>query len=554
MSIGSTTIETDPPATNDRNPSTSPQIPPTNAASTDGQNERKVLSGKSLAQLHQSSIMASASSAPCRRFIEDLYKECERLGLGIEGVITGTVDAQVVYHRESNYGIALIFAGSTGIARRPVSDKAEEVVSAFKTHPGMGGIRILLSMVVDETSYERAGIFAASIFNTIMTCVDEDNNFIDEASFLLGGRKVPLMVSTKPDAYRDYINRVSPFGFSERDDIGFLVGFPRENCPMTERFNVSPETHIVLFAVTGYTQFVRIENQMAYGTYSMNGQVPKTIRPIVHISSIVSQNPSMILLPPAVTIAARTFIAHRNWRKPYLMINGKESMNVGNLVLNVDPNTGARTTNDCETAFQAEEAINATCEEPILALDITQGRDGIPGMECIFGMRNGAGQDINLASVMQKFYPNSVNRSAHGMTVTAGEIHEYTGSVLLDNQIVDSRCADYLRMFRKIGDFGQVAILLSQPNDPSLRLQQLQDFSLPVKSLYNTTSAILSKDCVQFLKDLCPVYEIDLTNDARFNYAFNGVNAAAGISQMNLVVSDSGNNGIGGFVTPFSRW
>lgn len=541
-------LETDATAPNTSQPA------PANAATTDGQNERKVLSGKSLAQCNQSSVMASASSAPCRKFIEDLYKECERLGLGIEGVITGTVDAQVVYHRESNYGIALIFAGSTGIARRPVSDKADEVVTAFRTHPGMGSIRILKSLVVDETSYDYAGVFAASIFNTIMTVVDEDNGQINESSFMLNNRNVPLVVSTKPDAYRDYIRRVSPFGFPERDDIGFLVGFPRENCPITERFNVSPETHIVLFAVTGYTQFVRIENQMAYGTYGTNGQIQKTIRPIVHISSIVSQNPSMVLLPPAVTIAARIFIAHRNWRKPYLMINGKESMNVGNLVLNVDPNTGARSTTDCETAFQAEEAINITCEEPILALDITQGRDGIPGMECVFGMRNGTGENITLASVMKKFYPNKVNATAHGMTTTAGEIREYTGMVQIDNQVMDSRCADYLRMFRKIGDFGQVAILLSQPNDPALRLQQLQDFSLPVKSLYNTTSAILSRDCVEFFRDLCPSYEIDLTNDARFNYAFNGINAAAGISAMNLAVGDAGNNGIGGFVTPFSRW
>lgn len=536
------------------NGAVAPQSQPTpavNAATTDGQNERTVLTGKSFAQRQQASVLASVSSAACRKYVEDLHKECDRLGLRVEGVVTGTVDAQVVYHKESNYGIALIFAGSTGIAKRPVSDKAEEVVAAFRQHPGMGSIRILKSFVIEESSYDYAGVIAASILNTIMTVVDEDNNALNENSFMINNRQIPLVVSTKPDAYRDYVRRVSPFGFAERDDIGFLVGFPRENCPMTERFNVAPETHIILFAVTGYTQFVRIENQMAYGTF---GQPAKTIRPIVHITSIVSQIPSMVLLPPAITIAAKTFIAHRNWRKPYLMINGKESMNVGNLVLNVDPQTGARSTVDAETAFQAEEAMNATCEEPILALDITQGRDGIPGMECILGLRNAAGQEITLASVMQKFYPGKVHPSAHNINVVAGQIREYTGTVQLDNQVLDSRCADYLRMFRKIGDFGQVAVLLSQPNDPALRLQQLQDFSLPVKSLYNTTSVILSRDCVQFLSDLCPDYEIDLTNDARFNYAFNGVEAAAGIATLNLPTHGVGNNGFGGFNSPFNRW
>jgi len=523
-------------------PAPQPQPAPTNAAPTDGQNERNVLTGKSFVQRQQASVLASVSSAACRKYVEDLHKECDRLGLRMEAVVTGTVDAQVIYHKESNYGIALIFAGSTGIAKRAVSDRADEVVAAFHQHPGMIGIRILKGFVVDESSYDYASVMAATILNTIMTVVDEDNGALNESSFLINNRQIPLVVSTKPDAYRDYVRRVSPFGFSERDDIGFLVGFPRENCPMTERFNVAPETHVILFAVTGYTQFVRIENQMAYGTF---GQPAKTIRPIVHITSIVSQIPS---------IAAKTFIAHRNWRKPYLMINGKESMNVGNLVLNVDPNTGARSTVDAETAFQAEEAMNATCEEPILALDITQGRDGIPGMECILGLRNAAGEEVKLASVMQKFYPSKVHPSAYNINVVAGQIREYTGTVQLDNQILDSRCADYLRMFRKIGDFGQVAVLLSQPNDPALRLQQLQDFSLPVKSLYNTTSVILSRDCVQFLSDLCPDYEIDLTNDARFNYAFNGVEAAAGIATLNLPTHGMGNNGFGGFNTPFSRW
>lgn len=523
-------------------------------AAIEGQNERKVPTGKSFAQVVQASTLASASSAACRKYVEDLHKACDRIGLRVEAVITGTVDAQVVYEPSSRYGIALIFAGSTGVAKHPTSNKDSEVVAAFLQHPGMLGIRILKSFVIDENSYDYAEVMAAAILNTILTVVDEDNNVLNENSFNVDGRKIPLVVSTKTDAYRDYVRRVSPFGFSERDDIGFLVGFPRENCPMTEKFNVSPETHFILFAVTGYTQFVRIENQAVYGTYGPYGQAPKTIRPIVHITSIVSQNPSMVLLPPAVTIAAKVFIGHRNWRKPYLTINGKESMNVGNLVLNVDNQTGARSTVDVETAFQAEEAMNATCEEPILALDITQGRDGIPGVECILGMRNAAGQDITLASVLQKFYPNKVHPSAHGIKADAGQIREYTGSVQFDNQTVDSRCADYLRMFRKIGDYGQVAALLSQPNDPALRLQQLQDYGLTVKSLYSTTSVILSRDCIQFLSDLCPDYEVDLTNDARFNYAFNGIEAATGIGSLNLPTHGTGNGMNGGFNTPFNRW
>ena len=172
-------------------PAAAPQPQPTpavNAAPTDGQNERTVLTGKSFAQSQQASALASISSAACRKYVEDLHKECDRLGLRVEGVVTGTVDAQVVYHKESNYGIALIFAGSTGIAKRPVSDKADEVVAAFHQHPGMLNIRILKCFVIDEASYDYAGVIAAAILNTIMTVVDEDNGALNETSFMINNR------------------------------------------------------------------------------------------------------------------------------------------------------------------------------------------------------------------------------------------------------------------------------------------------------------------------------------------------------------------------------
>lgn len=529
---------------------TAPEMNPVNAATTAGQPEREVMTGMSFAQIFQGSALAPASSAACRKYAEDLIKSAERLGLSTEAVITGTVDAQVVYNRAARYGVALIFAGSTGIAKRPVSDRASEVIAAFHQHSGCDNIRILKSFVIDESSYDYANQTVVAIHNMIATVVAEDEGTINVASFRINNRDVPLVVCTKPDVYKDYVRRVSPFGFSERDDIGFTVGVPRDNCPVSERFNVSPETHMIFFAVTGYTQFVRIENpQWVYG------QQPKSVRPLIHIASIVSQIPSIVLLPPAITIATKVFIAHRNWRRPYLMINGKESANVGNLVISQDPATGARSTSDCETPFQAEEALNQACEEPILCLDITDGRDGIPGTEIILAQRDSSGMDLKLSAVLARFYGDRVIPEAHGINFIAGApIKEYTGSVMIDNTVMDSRCADYLRMFRKIGDYSAVAGLLNQPNDPALRLQQLQDLQLTTKSLYNTNSVIFTRDAIQFFADLCPNFDVDLTNDTRFNYAFSNIEAAAGLAGVSYRTAGGpqGGNFYGG--TPYGRW
>jgi len=530
---------------------------PANEPPKEGQRERVILQGKSFAQTIQASQMAARNDAGQRKYIEDLLRESERFGMQVESVVTGTVDAQVVYIREYRYGIALIFANTPGLSERPVADKSNEVIAAFHQHSGMESIRIIKCYVIDDSSYEYAGCCAASILNTIKTVVDENENVLNLDSFRINDRMVPMVVSTRPEVYRDYINRVSPFGFPLRDDIGFVVGFPRENCPPTKRFSISHETHIILFAVTAYTQFSRIDNPGSFGAMSpyAYGQPVKTQRTMIHISSIISTNPSMVLLPPAITIAAKAFISHDLWKRPYLQINGKEIRNVGNLILQQDPSTCVRSTVDVQTPLQAEEALNTACEAPILCLDLVNGRDGIPGLECILGMRDSTGKDISLASILQKFYGDMVIPAAFNIKpIACNPIVEYTGSIMLDNQVMDDRCADYLALLKRHNDFERISPFLSQPNDPAMRMQQLQDLGHTTKSLYNTTSVVLSRDCVQFMADLCPSYELDLSSDSRCNYNFSGLEAAAGVGNLNLPTYAGSNIGNGSYNGPLNRW
>jgi hypothetical protein len=500
-----------------------------------------------------SARLASGATGACRKFTDELIVAAERIGMKVESIITGTADALVVY-LPGDYGINLIFAGNTGIAKRPVSDKGNEVNNAFSARQCSQGVRILTSFVIDESSYEYADVAAAAIYNTIMTVKAEDSNQLNVNSFMVDGKIVTLSVSTKPDAYRAYIRSISPFGFQERDDIGFLVGFPKADCPHGDRFNIAPETHVILFAVSAYTQFIRTENS----AYTMGNHVQKSIRPLVHITGIHSQNPSMVLLPPAIIIAAKAFLTHQAWKRPYLLINGKEHSNCGNLGINVDPVTSARSTVESESAFQAEEALNLVCDEPILALDITEGRYGIPGLEWILGTTDARGIRVNLADVLAKYYGSLVQTKDKNIPVVAGmPFTEYTGSITLDNQVMDSRNADYLRMFKKMGDYNAVAPLLSQPNDPAMRLQQLSEFYIPTKSLYSTTSIIFTRECVEFMARLCPSFEIDITNDSRFNHTFNGMDMASGVGGINLGGSMAGQGGIpfgGGYRSAYSRF
>lgn len=502
------------------------------APAKESQNSNKITTGSSFIVLSNQMQRASVLSPACRNFIDTLTKCATAHGLKIDTINTGTTNAQVVYKPGSS-GVALIYAsGSIGPSKRTYADKISEVVSVFNSRSATALISVITGFVIDESSYDRAENCFAAIFNAISTVEAESNHTINCDSFKVNGMDIPLVASTKPEIYREYVRAVSPFGFSERDDIGFLVGIPKQNCPFTEKFDIKPDTHNILFAVTGYTQFVRID---AFNPVANPMQPAKTVQPVIHITGIISDIPSMVMLPPAITIAAQSFIVHRNWMRPYMTINGKESMNVGNLVMNTDP-SGNRTTLDVEAPFQAEQVMQQTCAEPFLCLDITLGRCGIPGIECILDTKSKNGVTVNLQTFLASYFnaKYALHKNIYdNIKVVAGTpVVENTGSMVLDNQVVDSRCGDYLRMFKRIGDYNQVCCLLSQPNDPSARLQQLSDLGVSVQSLYKTRSVILSSAAVTMLAELSPQFELDIMSDSRYNYNFNGLAAAAGIGNM----------------------
>lgn len=528
----------------------------------------------SFASAVESSQLASENTAACRAYVDQLMKLANEKKIEHASIVTGTVDSRVFFDRLAKVAVAVIFAGTTGITnKRPVSDKVEEVISIF-TKEDRANIHIVTSLVIDDSSYDRAEQTIAAIKNIIDTCVNEDNSHLNGDSFNVtyGHGPVNMVVSTKPEAYREYIKRISPFSFPERDDIGFLVGYPKATCPNSEKFDVKPETHHILFAVEGYTQFVRKDrrNVTTYtGTY--NGPIDM-YRPVIHITGIISQTPSMVFLPPAIVIAVQTFATLRNWRRPYLNVNGKEKFNVGNLIVNTDNVTGARNTYTAESPFNAEQAINTCCVDPIVCLDITSGRFNIPGIDCLaqkvvfpsaVDMAKANKQyfddlpenKFSLTNIMRRFWGKSRVNEGSCMQIFCEEpIIEFTGSIALDNQIMDSRHADYLRLFKILNDFAAVDPIIIQNSDPALHLQQIQDLTqTPTKCLYRTTSVILSKLAIEFLSSLCSTYELDITYDQRFSYSYN-TNDAASLQGLSF-----GNAGIPagygyGNVSPFPRW
>lgn len=501
-----------------------------------GENERTRISSSSFISLASASKLAPTISEGGRKFVQELREEfLNDNKFAVVSVVTGSAEGIIVYSHADKYGILIIFQ-SVAIGTSPVSDRAGELIAQFRANMEVNDVRIIKSFVIDDytltDSLPAAKKMAVLITNTINTAVNEDQGRITGASFGDQG----LVVATRQDLYRAYIQRVSPFKVPERDDIGFILGYPKPTCPAAERFNITPETHDIVCAVTGYTQFLRQDTSL------YQPGVVRPVQPIIHINSIVSTVPSLVHLPLVLACACATFIGRRTWMNPYMVVNGKEPMNIGNLDITSDMNTAQPQFIECQSPAQASAVINKICNEPCLALDIVDGRSMLLGLECILPTPDSKNKSAILG-ILQRYYP-MIQHNPNMEIIATQAYREFTGQVKIDAQMFDSQYADYLHLMKSLNDFVYASQFLRPLQNPAAHIQQLMDH-FPISILYSSVTAILTRAFIDACVGVSPKFSVDLNDDARYNVSFNGIDAAAGLSSIMMTPLQGPNNSYG---------
>ena len=129
---------------------------------------------------------------------------------------------------------------------------------------------------------------------------------------------------------------------------------------------------IPILAVGGYTKFVNVAGSQ-YAPQAIGSQ--QNHYPIVTITSIASNVLTEGMITMALPLAADAFIKREGWLAPYSKF-GKDDPNLGSLILGDDDKPFF-----IETRSQLDEFRMRYLQAPYLAVDVTDGRVRIPGID-----------------------------------------------------------------------------------------------------------------------------------------------------------------------------
>jgi hypothetical protein len=284
-----------------------------------------------------------------------------------------------------------------------------------------------------------------------------------------------------------FINNNSPHAVPMRHDIGFLVsiGYPKRSG--MNMFNANPNDMYEqqpLFAVTGYTDFVRSQNAMGMMMPNMMPGMPQhqydAIPVITEISSYI---PSRQIIGLSNAIFAYLFITMGRWRDPYATFNRKDG-SLGPLIIQPD-----NTPFPINNIQELNQFINMYVAEPrTLGLEITEGRFRIPGIDRYVHNQQAAAQDIaDLTGLDVNFI---IDQFAFQQKLV-----EVSGLVdIVDHGLVSSAEIDYLKLAAKTnGNFADLKNFVQRPLDPLMRMRQIANVigDQNVQRLYMTQRVFL---------------------------------------------------------------
>jgi hypothetical protein len=326
-------------------------------------------------------------------------------------------------------------------------------------------------------------------------------------------------VTTNINAVRAYVDSRCPHGVPVRDDIGLLV-YAMKNKPVRQvnfQNGIPDQDYTPILAVTGYTEFLTTTGAQ-FGTSMVK------FAPIITITSVVSDLVSRKLAAAAITIAAETFIRQSRWLAPYSVFS-KEAANLGSLIMDESGKPCF-----CENIEQRNKVLSDYVLPPFLAIDITEGRARISGLDKLVyspaDFMNDVGQFLGVTIPQQMGNP------------IIKVWRDYIGEVKLDSKSGDSRSVDYLNLATRIKDINKINKFLYHPEDPKERNRQITEtIGLESKVLFTNYHLVLDSVFVNYISEHLA---------KKMTIVFDTINMGMASNITTLLASNA--NAYGGFI------
>lgn len=395
-------------------------------------------------QFHRGSQLSQAAYDYVEEIVDTLGKKKD-LSVSHHFITGQDMDAVVFTSSDRQNSLVIMFAETykNTTADRPAADA---FLAESQKHINDGSRLIDLVVVVKE-DYALAKKMANHIERTMLAMTTGIVDDISLASFEGNYFRVNQNVLVG----KELIDSLNPQASRPRTDITAVLEMA------DGRTNANGEkTWLPMLAVGGYTKFVDQGGQQ----FGMRAPGAK-ILPIVTITGVYSNIPSDSLLSMALPMAVVAFIMREGYLQPFTRF-GKDEVNLGNLILGED---------DKPVNLESPAQLAGFCRDilaaPALAIDITNGRARIPGLESIHydpdRMHTRIAQFLGLD-------PNA----AEVKNILFNEYQEFIG-LTSDGQ--DSRYVDHLNLVAQKVDYRKCRDMLYIPSDPKARGQQISEFA-----------------------------------------------------------------------------
>ncbi len=337
---------------------------------------------------------------------------------------------------------------------------------------------IVMFYVITEDDVELApSKMVASIVKDLMPRVYPQTGRTQIAVFVSSNEYV---VDTDVEKVRHVERMRSPHAIAPRIDYGFVLQMRRLS---HAKYNTD-QVSVPIVAVGAFTDFIGPVLDPNDGTMKY--------QPIVRISSISSLYPAIGSILLGLTVAEDLFLKKAGWTQPYKQFT-KGSPNLGNFH-DVEDSSDLYHITDSTVM---DRFVLTRMHSPILALDVTMGRDRIPEM-FLFGEQS-KGYNTIIGRACQFFETTAPKFSGSAFsTLGVGYTGIYEQN---DGKKSDTRDFTYLETVAKMGAIDESVkyALTNYSMDPSARTSVVQAFASASKLFYETATVAISTEFLAWI-------------------------------------------------------
>lgn len=377
--------------------------------------------------------------------------------------------------------IVLLFSEAISCdSSKPIVSKVKDAVESLRNVVGPN-VEPINCVVVSPDDYSKAEIMGAYVVNALTAAKSEYVARLNAASF----RDVQVAISTVPDDYDKFIEMNNPHGVPARADLKLTISLVSPNRNNNSLWADEQGVKTPIAAVGAYVTFT------ALSVGNGMGMTAKFL-PEVHISEITSLVWDDSILPLILSQATDCLIFGGFWKAQFNNINDN-APNIGSLI--VDPKTNK--TWKAENMNQRDQFIAQYCEQPILCLDVVEGRARIPGLVGWYMNERfpQISQKINHFLGVNELIPSTAELARPFYT-------EMTGTITTAGaQKADSRWIDFLNlMVHHEANRQQVMALLQHLPRPEDDVAVKRQFENSLSLLYYTTVVMIQPPILNLIR------------------------------------------------------